>query len=42
MAEVDGRGGGKPDMSQGGGPRTDGIAAGFDAVRAHLRAAADG
>ena len=42
MAEVDGRGGGKDDLAQGGGPRVDGVAAGFDAVRAQMRAAAAG
>jgi alanyl-tRNA synthetase len=42
MTEVEGRGGGKPDMAQGGGRRTDGIEAGFEAVRAHLRAAVAG
>jgi alanyl-tRNA synthetase len=42
MSEVEGRGGGKPDMAQGGGPRIDRIEAGFEAVRAHLRAAVVG
>ena len=41
LAEVDGRGGGKDDVAQGGGTRPEGIEAAFEAVRAFVQGRAD-
>ncbi len=42
LPAVNGRGGGKPDMAQGGGADPGGLSAAFDAVKAHVARVAGG